>query len=95
MSGIGDLLVTALSKHSRNRFVGEEIGRGKLLDEVTQSMEMVAEGVNTCKAIPYLVKKYDIEMPISQSINEILFKKKDPLKVVKELMTRELGSEKN
>ena len=95
LSGIGDLLVTALSKHSRNRFVGEEIGRGKLLDEVTQSMEMVAEGVNTCKAIPDLVKKYDIEMPISQSINEILFKKKDPLKVVKELMTRELGSEKN
>ena len=95
LSGIGDLLVTALSKHSRNRFVGEEIGRGKLLDEVTQSMEMVAEGVNTCKAIPDLVKKYDIEMPISQSINEILFNKKDPLKVVKELMTRELGSEKN
>ena len=94
LSGIGDLLVTALSKHSRNRFVGEEIGRGKLLDEVTQSMEMVAEGVNTCKAIPDLVEKYDIEMPISQSINEILFNKKDPLKVVKELMTRELGSEK-
>ena len=42
-----------------------------------------------------IVKKYDIEMPISQSINEILFNKKDPLKVVKELMTRELGSEKN
>ena len=93
LSGIGDLLVTALSKHSRNRFVGEKIGRGKSLDNVTENMKMVAEGVNTCKAIPDLVDKYEIEMPISQSIHDILFNKKDPLKVVKELMTRKLGSE--
>ena len=95
LSGIGDLLVTALSKHSRNRFVGEEIGRGKSLEQVTKNMDMVAEGINTCKAIPSLVEKYEIEMPISNSINNILFKKKDPLKVVKELMTRELVSENN
>lgn len=93
LSGIGDLLVTALSKHSRNRFVGEKIGRGKSLDNVTENMKMVAEGVNTCKAIPDLVDKYEIEMPISQSIHDILFNKKDPLKVVKELMTRKLGPE--
>ena len=93
LSGIGDLLVTALSKHSRNRFVGEKIGRGESLDKVTENMKMVAEGVNTCKAIPDLVDKYEIEMPISQSIHDILFKKKDPLKVVKELMTRKLGPE--
>ena len=93
LSGIGDLLVTALSKHSRNRFVGEKIGRGESLDKVTENMKMVAEGVNTCKAIPDLVDKYEIEMPISQSIHDILFNKKDPLKVVKELMTRKLGSE--
>ena len=93
LSGIGDLLVTALSKHSRNRFVGEKIGRGESLDNVTENMKMVAEGVNTCKAIPDLVDKYEIEMPISQSIHDILFNKKDPLKVVKELMTRKLGPE--
>tara|TARA_B100000929_G_scaffold125468_1_gene99410 strand:- start:82 stop:1077 length:996 start_codon:yes stop_codon:yes gene_type:complete len=93
LSGIGDLLVTALSKHSRNRFVGEKIGRGESLDKVTENMKMVAEGVNTCKAIPDLVDKYEIEMPISQSIHDILFNKKDPLKVVKELMTRKLGPE--
>ena len=93
LSGIGDLLVTALSKHSRNRFVGEKIGRGESLDKVTENMKMVAEGVNTCKAIPDLVDKYEIEMPISQSIHDILFNKKDPLNVVKELMTRKLGSE--
>jgi len=93
LSGIGDLLVTALSKHSRNRFVGEKIGRGESLDKVAENMKMVAEGVNTCKAIPDLVDKYEIEMPISQSIHDILFNNKDPLKVVKELMTRKLGSE--
>jgi len=93
LSGIGDLLVTALSNHSRNRFVGEKIGEGQSLEKVTDNMKMVAEGINTCKAIPDLVDKYDIEMPISQSIYDILFNKKDPLKVVKELMTRKLGPE--
>ncbi len=95
LSGIGDLLVTALSKHSRNRFVGEKIGKGESLDNIMGSMKMVAEGINTCKAIPDLVKKYKIEMPISESIHDILFNKKDPLKVVKELMTRKLGPENN
>ena len=95
LSGIGDLLVTALSKHSRNRFVGEKIGKGESLDSIMGSMKMVAEGINTCKAIPHLVKKYKIEMPISESIHDILFNKKDPLKVVKELMTRKLGPENN
>ena len=93
LSGIGDLLVTALSKHSRNRFVGEKIGKGESLDSIMGSMKMVAEGINTCKAIPDLVKKYKIEKPISESIHDILFKKKNPIKVVKELMTRKLGSE--
>jgi len=93
LSGIGDLLVTALSNHSRNRFVGEKIGKGESLERVTDNMKMVAEGINTCKAIPDLVDKYEIEMPISQSIYDILFNKKDPLKVVKELMTRKLGPE--
>ena len=95
LSGIGDLLVTALSKHSRNRFVGEKIGKGESLDSIMGSMKMVAEGINTCKAIPDLVKKYKIEMPISESIHDILFNKKDPLKVVKELMKRKLGPENN
>ena len=93
LSGIGDLLVTALSKHSRNRFVGEKIGKGESLEQVMDNMKMVAEGINTCKAIPDLVDKYEIEMPISQSIYDILFNKKDPLKVVKELMSRKLGPE--
>ena len=94
LSGIGDLLVTALSKHSRNRYVGEEIGRGKSLREVTDNMDMIAEGVNTCRAIPRIIEKYDIEMPIANSVYGILFENKNPLEAVKELMTRDLTAEK-
>ena len=94
LSGIGDLLVTALSKHSRNRYVGEEIGRGKALREVIDNMDMIAEGVNTCRAIPRIIEKYDIEMPIANSVYGILFENKNPLEAVKELMTRDLTAEK-
>ena len=94
LSGIGDLLVTALSQHSRNRYVGECIGQGKSLQEVTDGMDMIAEGINTCQAVPRIVKKYDIEMPIAMAVNGILFKNKDPLAAVKELMTRDLAAEK-
>jgi len=94
LSGIGDLLVTALSKHSRNRYVGEEIGRGKSLQEITKGMDMVAEGVNTCRSIPRIIEKYDIEMPIAKAVHGILFEKKDPLQAVNELMTRNLTAEK-
>ena len=94
LSGIGDLLVTALSKHSRNRYVGEEIGRGRSLQDVTDNMDMIAEGVNTCRAIPRIIEKYDIEMPIANSVYGILFENKNPLVAVKELMTRNLTAEK-
>ena len=94
LSGIGDLLVTALSKHSRNRYVGEEIGSGKSLKEVMDNMDMIAEGVNTCCAIPRIIERYNIEMPIANSVHGILFENKDPLEAVKELMTRNLTAEK-
>ena len=94
LSGIGDLMVTALSKHSRNRYVGEKIGRGKSLQDVTESMDMIAEGVNTCRAVPRIVEKYDIEMPIAKAVHGILFENKEPLAAVKELMTRDLTAEK-
>ena len=94
LSGIGDLLVTALSKHSRNRYVGEKIGRGKSVQEVTESMDMIAEGVNTCRAVPRIVENYDIEMPIAKAVHSILFENKEPLAAVKELMTRDLTAEK-
>jgi glycerol-3-phosphate dehydrogenase (NAD(P)+) len=57
-------------------------------------MDMIAEGVNTCRAVPRIVEKYDIEMPIAEAVYGILFENKDPLAAVKELMTRDLTAEK-
>jgi len=95
LSGMGDLIATCLSKHSRNRHVGESIGEGKSLDEVLNSMEMVAEGVNTAKAINDLSIKYQVDMPISNAVYKILFNNDDPKKIVSDLMNRDLVQEKN
>ncbi|SVB29160.1 uncharacterized protein METZ01_LOCUS182014 [marine metagenome] len=93
LSGIGDLMVTCFSKHSRNRFVGEEIGQGKSLTEILKEMSMVAEGVNTAESVYRLSKKYRVSMPISHAVHDILFKEKDPKTAIQELMSRELIEE--
>jgi len=93
LSGLGDLVTTCVSKHSRNRHVGEEIGRGKTLEEVLSGMVMVAEGVKTTQSVHSLAKRLDIEMPITEQIYMILFEGKDPLAAVRELMSRDLKSE--
>lgn len=93
LSGIGDLIVTCVSKHSRNRHVGEEIGRGRMLDEVLAEMEMVAEGVATTKSLHNLAKGLNVEMPIVNAVYEILFKGKDPIKATYDLMTRDAKKE--
>jgi glycerol-3-phosphate dehydrogenase (NAD(P)+) len=93
LSGIGDLMVTCFSKHSRNRYVGEEIGKGKLLTEILKEMSMIAEGINTAESVYRLSKKYRISMPISQAIYEILFKEKDPNTSIYKLMSRKLIEE--
>ncbi|MFQ6611539.1 MAG: NAD(P)H-dependent glycerol-3-phosphate dehydrogenase [Fidelibacterota bacterium] len=95
LSGIGDLIATCLSKHSRNRYVGEEIGRGRKLGDILEQMEMVAEGVKTAQSVHDLKAKYSVEMPISQAIYNILFEDKDPKLAVTELMTRNLTREHN
>jgi glycerol-3-phosphate dehydrogenase (NAD(P)+) len=93
LSGIGDLIVTALSMHSRNRMVGQEIGKGKLLSAVLKKMEMVAEGVQSSISVNELRKYHKADMPICESVYNILFNKKDPKKTVYELMNRELKIE--
>ena len=93
LSGIGDLMVTCFSKYSRNRFIGEKIGEGKSLTEILKEMSMVAEGVSTAATVYQLSKKYRIEMPISHSVHDILFKGKDPKTTIHELMSRELIEE--
>jgi glycerol-3-phosphate dehydrogenase (NAD(P)+) len=93
LSGLGDLVTTCVSHHSRNRLVGERIGRGERLSEILTSMSMVAEGVQTTRAAVRLAEKYQVEMPITQKVYDVLFNHKPPADAVNELMTRELKSE--
>ena len=93
LSGIGDLFVTCSSKHSRNRYVGEEIGKGRKIDEILSEMKMVAEGVKTAKSVFQLCQKHNVDMPISCAVYNVLYNNKDPLESVSELMNRDLISE--
>jgi len=95
LSGIGDLIATCLSRHSRNRFVGEKIGQGEPLETVLGNMDMVAEGVKTAQSAHDLMEQYKVEMPISQAVYQILFEAKNPKRAVTDLMTRDLTREHN
>jgi glycerol-3-phosphate dehydrogenase (NAD(P)+) len=88
LSGIGDLIVTCYSKHSRNRYVGEEIGKGRKLKDILGGMSMIAEGVHTARTVHQMVAKYKVDMPISEKIYKVLFEEENPHTVVKELMSR-------
>ncbi len=89
LSGIGDLMVTCMSKHSRNRHVGVEIGKGRKLAEILNEMVMVAEGVATTKSAYALARKAGVEVPIIEQVHRILFEDKDPLRACYDLMTRD------
>ena len=93
LSGIGDLIVTCLSSYSRNRYVGEELGKGKTLVSILDKMDMVAEGIRTTQSVYDLSKKYQVEMPISEGVYQILFNEKNPKEIVSELMNRDLKLE--
>lgn len=93
LSGMGDLIVTCMSRHSRNRYVGEQIGSGKKLKEVLKSMDMVAEGVETSRSASQLAEKYEVETPITSEVYKILFEDKDPVKATTDLMTRDMKTE--
>ncbi|RMH62870.1 MAG: NAD(P)H-dependent glycerol-3-phosphate dehydrogenase [Calditrichaeota bacterium] len=89
LSGMGDLIVTCMSRHSRNRHVGEQIGKGRSLQEILDEMVMVAEGVKTTLSAYELSRKYGVEMPITEQIYLTLFKNKPPHQAMVDLMTRE------
>ncbi|MCU0640044.1 MAG: NAD(P)H-dependent glycerol-3-phosphate dehydrogenase [Candidatus Krumholzibacteria bacterium] len=93
LAGVGDLIVTCMSRHSRNRHVGEEIGRGKSLKQVLSEMVMVAEGVKTTKAAIMLASRVNVELPITEQVYKVLFNKKDPRKAIRDLMIRKARNE--
>lgn len=95
LSGLGDLTTTCISQYSRNRWFGEEIGKGKRLKDVLQGTEMVVEGVGTAKAAYDLGFKHKVEMPITTEIFRVLYENKDPKMAVHELMTRSPRSERD
>lgn len=93
LSGIGDLIVTCTSMHSRNRRAGIMLGEGKNLKETLEAVHMVVEGVNTAKAAYALAKKYNVSMPIVEEANAILFNDKNAKEAVISLMNRDRKAE--
>lgn len=93
LSGIGDLIVTCTSVHSRNHRAGILLGQGKSLDEALAEVHMVVEGVNTARAAYKLSKKYGVSMPITEEAYKVLFEGKNPHDAVNDLMTRSKSQE--
>ncbi len=93
LTGLGDLIVTCLSEHSRNRRAGKLIGQGKTLEETRAEIGMVIEGVDNIEVAYELSKKYHIEMPIVEAVYDMLYHHLDPKVAVNQLMTREKKDE--
>jgi len=93
LTGIGDLIVTCASVHSRNRKAGYLMGQGMSMKEAMAEVKMVVEGVYSAKAAKALAKKYNVAMPIVEQVNEVLFAGKDPKEAVKDLMLRDSSLE--
>ena len=89
LTGIGDLIVTCASMHSRNRRAGILIGQGYTADQAMKEVNMVVEGVYSAKAAMGLAQKYDVELPIIEQVNQILFENKNPREAVNNLMLRD------
>ena len=88
LAGLGDLVTTAISRHSRNRNLGDAIGRGLGLQAALTEIAMVAEGVRTARAVVDLARRHHVEMPISEQVHHVLFEAKEPRQAIRDLMLR-------
>lgn len=93
LSGAGDLIATCFSQHSRNRRVGEELGRGRSLDDITSSMNMVAEGIPTTKSAYECARRLNVATPIIDQVYAVLYESKPPALALQELLGRDQKSE--
>ena len=93
LAGLGDLVLTCTGNLSRNRFVGEQLGKGRKLEEITADMNEVAEGINTARAVKKLADRAGLEMPITNEVNAVLYDGKSARDAVTELMSRPLREE--
>lgn len=89
LAGLGDLITTCVSPEGRNRTVGEQLGKGRKLDDILAGMDSVAEGVVTTRSVRELAKRYKVEMPITEAVYAVLFESKDVLHALSDLMSRE------
>jgi glycerol-3-phosphate dehydrogenase (NAD(P)+) len=93
LAGLGDLVLTCTGSLSRNRFVGEELGKGRTVEEITAGLSEVAEGINTARAVKKLADRAGLEMPITNEVNAVLYDGKPARDAVAELMSRPLREE--
>ena len=93
LAGLGDLATTCFSPNSRNRFVGYELGKGRSIKAILKSMDAVAEGVGSARAVYRFAKKLRIDMPITEAVYNIIYRGRSPKKTVADLMKRSLKSE--
>jgi glycerol-3-phosphate dehydrogenase (NAD(P)+) len=94
LAGIGDLITTCVSRHGRNRHVGESLARGEKLPQILARLTMVAEGVYTARSVHERARKMGIAMPLTDEVYRVLYEDKDPLAAVNDLMLREPTSER-
>ena len=95
LAGMGDLITTCVSKHSRNRFVGEQVGKGRDIKDVLAGMTMVAEGVRTVAGVRELAKLHKVDMPLTEQVHGVLFEGKSARDSVEALMARAARSERD
>jgi glycerol-3-phosphate dehydrogenase (NAD(P)+) len=93
LTGLGDLVTTCISPKGRNRSFGERIGKGQAVEQAQGATESVVEGIATCKSVVALAGRYDVEMPITQAVYEVLFENKPVRTAIAGLMTRRLKAE--
>jgi len=93
LTGLGDLVTTCISPKGRNRSFGERVGKGQTVQEAQKATESVIEGISTCESVIALASRYDVEMPITRAVYEVLFENKPVRTAINDLMKRQLKSE--
>ena len=93
LSGLGDIIVTCTSRHSRNRYVGEKLGKGEKIEDIIKNMQMVSEGAETIKALYKIIKENNLNAPIFTALYEVIYKGKPVTDLEKTFMSRDLKSE--
>jgi glycerol-3-phosphate dehydrogenase (NAD(P)+) len=93
LAGMGDLIATCISTQSRNRHVGEQLGKGRTIDEIIEEMTMVAEGVKTCGVVMELAERFDIQMPIAREVYGVIHEGRSALQAYRGLIRTRPGSE--